>query len=169
MNVVMRSILNTLLGMGTVFIVLILISCVIASFGMISSALKKRAERQAKKAAEAEKIAALKAEEERAAKENSVQAVVAVADAVEEGTAPENTGEESAIEEIVELPAVEEIAEDVRPEEKSAVRPEGTGAPVEDLTLIAVIAAAVAASTGLSPEELYVRNIHRSVTNWKNV
>lgn len=104
MNVVERALLNTLLGMGTVFLVLIFISCLIGCFSLISKSQKK---------------------------------------AVKEKT--------------------ETAAKTVEPAEAAPVIEEE-----DDPVLIAVIAAAIAASEGVSPEGLVVRSIRRSGKSWKN-
>jgi len=100
--------LNTLMGMGVVFAVLILISLVISAFGLINKA-------------EARKKAA-------------APAAVSPAPAVQ-------------------APAVEQQEEDL----------------TDDLELVAVIAAAIAASENTSPDGLVVRSIRKvsSRNQWK--
>lgn len=99
--------LNTLMGMGVVFVVLILISLVISAFGLINKA-------------EARKKAAAPAP----------------------APAP-----------AVQAPAVEQQEEDL----------------TDDLELVAVIAAAIAASENTSPDGLVVRSIRKvsSRNQWK--
>lgn len=108
--------LNTLLGMGTVFIVLILISLVISAFRCIPSIQAKFSGKK-------------KAEETAPAKKAAPAPAPAPAPAA--------------------VPAVQ------------AVRP-------DDGELVAVIAAAIAASEGASPEGFVVRSIRRRGGKWKN-
>lgn len=107
--------LNTLMGMGTVFVVLILITCIISLFGKVGEAMNKAAKKKAeKKAPKAEAPAA---------------APAAPAAVVEE--------------------------EDL----------------TDDLELVAVISAAVAAyeeANGGSSDGLVVRSIRRKNNKWRN-
>ena len=102
-----RAALNTVMGMGTVFVVLIIISLIISLFGFIGKAQNRKA------------------------KEAPVQAAA-------------------------EIPVSEEI-----PDENLT----------DDLELVAVIAAAIAASEDVSADSLVVRSIRRKkpVSYWKNV
>lgn len=102
-----KAALNTLLGMGTVFIVLILIMCIIYAFGVIPKIEKSIADKKAKKKVETE-------------------------------TAVDHT-----------------IAQIIEKEELS-----------DDTELVAVIAAAIAASEGaVSTDGFVVRSIKRANTN----
>ena len=107
--------LNTVMGMGTVFLVLILISIIIYFLGFIGKARNK-------------KVVTKEPEAERAEK-----------------TEPE-------------VPAAEVLTA-------------GTEDLTDDFELVAVIAAAIAASEGVSADSLVVRSIRRKVSpnQWKNV
>ncbi|WP_343209137.1 OadG family protein [Anaerolentibacter hominis] len=104
-EVLERALLNTLLGMGTVFVVLIFISLIIYCLGFIPKMMNKK-----------------------------------------------NVAEVAP---VIETPTLPEPAEAVE-EELS-----------DDLELVAVITAAVAAAAGTNPEGLVVRSIRRSKSNWK--
>lgn len=132
-----RAGMNTLMGMGTVFLVLIFISFIISGFKNIN---KFEANMKAKKAQEAAA---------KAAAETPVPAPAPVA-------AP--------------APAVP------APAMAAAAVPEEIPAPVEepenladDLELVAVITAAIAAASSVPAEGLVVRSIRRkSGSKWKN-
>ena len=103
-----KAALNTLIGMGTVFVVLILISLIIACFGFIPKIQAKMAAKKEAKTA-----------------------------------APETTGVDNAVAQIVEA---ESAAANL----------------TDDLELVAVIAAAIAASEGAaSTDGFVVRSIRR--------
>lgn len=123
-----KAALNTLMGMGTVFLVLIFISIIIASLKNVN---KLEASLKARKAAK-----------EEAAAPAPVPAAAPV-------PAP------APVEVPVEVPAETpvEVEEDV----------------TDDLELVAVITAAIAASSETPVEGLVVRSIKRkSASNWKN-
>ncbi len=110
-----RAGLNTVMGMGTVFLVLILISIIIYFLGFIGKAQNK-------------KVVTKEPEAERAEKA------------------------------VPEVPAAEVLTA-------------GTEDLTVDFELVAVIAAAIAASEGVSADSLVVRSIRRKVSpnQWKNV
>lgn len=81
-----RAALNTLIGMGTVFIVLILISLIIASFGFIPKLQAKFAKKQETPAAAAAPVQAAVEEEDELADDTELVAVIAAAIAAYEGT-----------------------------------------------------------------------------------
>ena len=121
-EIAVKAGLNTIIGMGTVFVVLIILCILISCFKYINIFENKMAEK--KKAKEnAKKTAA------------SAAAKPAAAPAKKPAAAPK--------------PAV-------------------AAAPAEDTQLIAVIAAAIAAAEGTSPDGLVIRSIRRRDTNkWK--
>lgn len=91
-ELMINAALNTLLGMGTVFVVLILIAWLISCFKYISILEKKMADRKAKKAAKnapAAEPAAVAVPVEEAAEEDDCElvAVIAAAIAASEGAA----------------------------------------------------------------------------------
>ncbi len=106
---------NTLIGMGVVFVVLILISLVISLFKLINSAQDKAAKKKEAK-----------------------------------------TKNGTPVSELTEEPAP---AAEAEPEEELS----------DDLELVAVIAAAIAASENTDPSGIIVRSIRRvsSANNWK--
>ena len=81
-----RAGLNTLLGMGTVFLVLILISLIISSFGLIGKMQDKKKKETAPKAEPAPAPQADTVEEEELADDTELVAVIAAAIAAYEGT-----------------------------------------------------------------------------------
>lgn len=86
-DLMVKAALNTLIGMGTVFVVLILISCIIACFGFIpkiQAALTKKEDKPAAVSAPAP-VAAVE-EEEELADDTELVAVIAAAIAAYEGT-----------------------------------------------------------------------------------
>ena len=105
--------MNTLVGMGVVFVILILISLVISAFGLINKAQDKAAKRKAEKL-----------------NKNA--------------------------------PPAPEIPEEEIPEEEELE-------PGDDLELVAVIAAAIAASENTDPSGIVVRSIRKvsSANHWK--
>ncbi len=87
-----RAALNTLLGMGTVFIVLILISVIISCFGFIpklQAKFAKKADTAAPAAPAAETVAAPVVEESPVEDDTELVAVIAAAIAAYEGTSVE--------------------------------------------------------------------------------
>lgn len=80
-----RAALNTLIGMGTVFIVLILISLIIACFGFIPK-LQEKFTKKKEAAPAAAPVQAVVAEEEELADDMELAAVIAAAIAAYEGT-----------------------------------------------------------------------------------
>lgn len=84
-DLMVKAALNTLIGMGTVFVVLILISCIIACFGFIPKIQAKFAKKE-----EAPAVAPVQAtvveEEEELADDTELVAVIAAAIAAYEGT-----------------------------------------------------------------------------------
>ena len=111
---------NTIIGMGVVFLILILISLVISAFKLIGTAQEKNAKRKEAKQ-----------------QKNAPAPVPAPASPVQEADAAEDFGEE------------EDAA--------------------DDMELIAVIAAAIAASENTDPSGIVVRSIRKvsSANNWK--
>ena len=84
----MKALINTLLGMGTVFIVLILISLIISCFTLITK-LQNRSEAKKKAAVEEVKPAVVETipdEAEEYVDDNELIAVIAAAIAAAEGT-----------------------------------------------------------------------------------
>ena len=112
---------NTLVGMGVVFVILILISFVISGFKLISKAQDRSARKKEEKL-----------------KKNAP--APAVRDAADES--PASAGPE-------EVPGEEDVT--------------------DDLELVAVIAAAIAASEDTDPSGIVVRSIRKvsSANNWK--
>lgn len=86
-DLMVRAALNTLIGMGTVFIVLILISMIIACFGFIPKIQAKFAKKEDAPAAPVQ--AAVVEEEEELADDMELVAVIAAAIAAYEGTSTE--------------------------------------------------------------------------------
>ena len=87
-EVMEKAALNTLLGMGTVFIVLILISLIISGFGLISKvqdAFSKKAKQEEMKAEAVDKTIAQIVEKEEMADDLELVAVIAAAIAASEG------------------------------------------------------------------------------------
>ncbi|MBQ9886386.1 MAG: OadG family protein [Lachnospiraceae bacterium] len=87
-EILMKALINTLLGMGTVFIVLILISLIISCFTLISK-LQNRSEAKKKAAVEEVKPAVVETipdEAEEYVDDNELIAVIAAAIAAAEGT-----------------------------------------------------------------------------------
>ena len=87
-EIFMKALINTLLGMGTVFIVLILISLIISCFTLISK-LQNRSEAKKKAAVEEVKPAVVETipdEAEEYVDDNELIAVIAAAIAAAEGT-----------------------------------------------------------------------------------
>ena len=83
-----KAALNTLLGMGTVFVVLILISAIISSFSLISkvqSKSDKKAEKEEVKNAAVDNTIAQIIEKEELADDSELVAVIAAAIAASEG------------------------------------------------------------------------------------
>lgn len=90
-DLMIKAALNTVLGMGSVFAVLILISLIISSFGIVSkvqakSADKKRAQ-AAQSAADAQAAPVSAQEDEELADDHELVAVIAAAIAASEGAA----------------------------------------------------------------------------------
>lgn len=129
-----KAALNTLMGMGTVFLVLIFISLIIASLknvNKIEARIKEKREEAEKAAAPAPTPVPVPAQAPALAPAQAAPAPVPVPAPVEE-----------------ELPAEEEES-------------------VDDLELVAVITAAIAAASGTPVEGLVVRSIRRKSSNWK--
>ncbi|MBO5030396.1 MAG: OadG family protein [Lachnospiraceae bacterium] len=84
-----RAALNTLLGMGTVFVVLILISLIISAFGFIPKIQASLSKKKEEPVPEAPKAAAVVQEEEELSDDMELVAVIAAAIAAYEGTSTE--------------------------------------------------------------------------------
>ena len=84
-----RAALNTIIGMGTVFAVLILISLIIGCFGVIPKIQAKFAKKEAKIEIPTPVAAPVVAEEEELADDTELVAVIAAAIAAYEGTSTE--------------------------------------------------------------------------------
>ena len=83
-----KAVMNTLIGMGTVFVVLIFISLIISCFGLISKVnVKKPKKEEAAKSAPAEApVVAQIAQKEELANDAELVAVIAAAIAAYEGS-----------------------------------------------------------------------------------
>ena len=135
--------MNTLMGMGTVFLVLIFISFLIAQFKHINAyELKKKAAKDAEMAA-ARAAAAAAAPKPAAPAPVPIVPVPAPAPA-----APAPAPAPAA-------PAVQAVTEPA-PVQEEALEPE-----VDELELVAVITAAISEATSVPADELVVRSIRR--------
>lgn len=83
-----KAALNTVIGMGTVFVVLIFISLIISCFGLLSKGGSGKADKEAaaKSAAEADPVVAQIAQKEELAGDEELVAVIAAAVAAYEGS-----------------------------------------------------------------------------------
>lgn len=83
--------LNTLLGMGTVFVVLILISLIISAFGLIPKLFDKKKEPEKASTVQADKVVAQIVETEELSDDLELVAVISAAIAAYEGAASGST------------------------------------------------------------------------------
>lgn len=81
-----KAALNTLLGMGTVFVILVLISLIISAFSLISKAQNSNKKAEAPKEQKAETVAAHTAPEEELSDDLELAAVISAAIAAYEGS-----------------------------------------------------------------------------------
>ncbi len=90
-EIMLKAAMNTLIGMGTVFIVLILISLIISSFGLISKVEEKKKKKAAaatvKETVQADPVVTQIAEKEELSDDTELVAVIAAAIAAYEGSA----------------------------------------------------------------------------------
>lgn len=86
-----KAALNTLLGMGTVFAVLILISLIISAFGLIPKLFEKKKEPEKASTVQADKVVAQIVETEELSDDLELVAVISAAIAAYEGAASGST------------------------------------------------------------------------------
>ena len=136
-SIMQNAAMNTLMGMGTVFFVLVLISIIIYGFSFIGKMQNK--------------VPAKKKKEKVKKYDN-----VVIPETIE-SPEEEKIEEEQPVEEAVETPVEEVPAEE---EEELC----------DDLELVAVIAAAIAAYEDVPADSFVVRSIRRKKTadRWKN-
>lgn len=136
-----RAGMNTLMGMGTVFLVLIFISFIIANLSKVNVLEAKLTEkREAKRAA-------------KAATEKKAEISVAPADSAPAAIPALTTDVPAPAETVISEPATGGEEENL----------------ADDMELAAVITAAIAAATSVPAEGLVVRSIKRkSGSKWKN-
>ena len=148
--------MNTIMGMGTVFLVLIFISFLIAQFKHINNYERKKNAAKEAEAAAARAAAAQAAAARAAAAPAPAPVPIVPVPVKKEEPAPAPVKPEVLKEELKEE-LIEELKEELKPAQTAAEEPN----PEEDLELVAVITAAISAATSVPADELIVRSIRR--------